>query len=349
MNRYDEAEKAYRKVVEIDEKDAWAWGALGLLLHYKLGRYGEAEKVYRKAIEIDENSAPAWALLGLFLHEQPQRYAEAEKAYRNAVEIDEKYARAWARLGQLLHEKLDRYEEAEKAYRKAVEIDDKYGWAWGALGLLLHHKLGRYDEAEKAYRKAIEVDPHHQMARGELFKLLLSEPGRTEEALRLAEEYLGEHPKDALVLNNLAWAVYKHGRQDLLPKAEAWAEEAVALDPNSGSYLHTVASILVARGKMDEALEHARSYLEDRETVEETIDDGINLFVGIAAAGYAAEALDIVRNSPSAEILEPLVVGLRLYAGEDVKAAAEIMEVGKDVVKRIKQRQEEMDSPSSLP
>ena len=47
-------------------------------------------------------------------------------------------------------------------------------------------------------------------------------------------------------------------------------------------------------------------------------------------------------ESRSAEILEPLVVGLRMYVGEDVKAAAEIMEVGKDVVKRIEQRKKEI-------
>ncbi len=38
--------------------------------------------------------------------------------------------------------------------------------------------------------------------------------------------------------------------------------------------------------------------------------------------------------------MEPLVVGLRMCLGEDVQIATEIMEIGKDVVKRIEERRE---------
>jgi hypothetical protein len=45
-----------------------------------------------------------------------------------------------------------------------------------------------------------------------------------------------------------------------------------------------------------------------------------------------------VQESPSAPLLEPLIVGLRLFLNEEVKAPAEILEVGKDVAKRISDR-----------
>ena len=50
----------------------------------------------------------------------------------------------------------------------------------------------------------------------------------------------------------------------------------------------------------------------------------------------------MLENSPGAHVIEPLLVGLRLFAGEDVKAAVEIMEVAKDVVERIKERQQRL-------
>jgi DNA polymerase III delta prime subunit len=64
----------------------------------------------------------------------------------------------------------------------------------------------------------------------------------------------------------------------------------------------------------------------------------IEFITGMAAAGHAREALELVRNSPSAALLEPLAIGLKLYLGAEVKAPVEIVEVARDVVKRIEER-----------
>lgn len=344
LGKYEEAEKAYRKALEIEDKFAWAWAQLGQLLHEKLERYDEAEKAYRKVIEIYENPAWGWAHLGWLLHGKLERYEEAEKAYRKAIEINEKSAWAWAHLGWLLHEKLENYEEAEKAYRKAIEIDEKYAWSWAYLGLLLHEKLERYEEAEQAYRKVLELEPDDFVILINFFSLLLDKMGQTRAAVSLAEEFLEKHPENKIMLNNCAWTLHKHGGRDMLSKAEEWARRAAKIAPDDANIRGTLASVLCVSGKVPEALENARIYIEDTKIVEETVDDAIDLFVGLAAAGYEREALKILAESPSAEILEPLVVGLRMYVGEDVKAAAEIMEVGRDVVKRIEERREKMQS-----
>ena len=97
-------------------------------------------------------------------------------------------------------------------------------------------------------------------------------------------------------------------------------------------------------GWFKEALELSQSYVQQTDVVRKDVNGVVELFVELAAGGYEREALKILVASPSAEILEPLVVGLRMYVGEDVKAAAEIMEVGKDVVKRIEERREKMQS-----
>ena len=61
----------------------------------------------------------------------------------------------------------------------------------------------------------------------------------------------------------------------------------------------------------------------------------------LAARGHGKEAVEVLCDSPSADVLEPLVVGLRLFIGEEVSAAAEILEVGKDVAKKVEQRLQE--------
>ncbi len=49
--KYEEAIKAFDKVIEINPKNSLAWDDKGDLLE-RLGKYNEAMKVYDKAIEI---------------------------------------------------------------------------------------------------------------------------------------------------------------------------------------------------------------------------------------------------------------------------------------------------------
>ncbi len=336
VKKYDDAEQAYRKAIDLDPNCSNSWGELGQLLGKEFGQYEEAEKSLRKAIEIDPKVDWWHYQLGrVFL--KIEKYKEAESAFRKAIDLEPKNVLAWSYLGQVLYRKLGQLDESEKAYRKAVEIDPDYPCPWFYLGQLLQ-KQGNYTEAEKAYRTSIEKGSDCDYVWENILRFLLENLGRSAVALKLAEEYLSKHPKDTPKLNEFAWTFYKYGPSDLLTKAEIWAEEGIKLEPDNTKLQHTLSSILCALGKKDKALEYTDKYLNDTELVKESIDDTINLFVDFAARGYAKEALDVLKKSSSSKVLEPLVVGLRLYIGEDVKAAAEIMEVAKDVVKRIEQQ-----------
>ena len=67
------------------------------------------------------------------------------------------------------------------------------------------------------------------------------------------------------------------------------------------------------------------------------MDFTTQLLIGAAAAGHAAAALHALLASPHGARLEPLVVGLRLAAGEDVLAPQEVLEVARDILKRIQE------------
>ncbi len=306
LDRYEEAEEVIGKAIDIAPDEPISWMFHGVLLTM-LERYDEAEKAYRKALELDEKFAWVWALLGKLLHEKLERYDEAEKAYRKAIELDEKIAWVWANLGHLLHKKLERYDEAEKAYRKVIELDEKNAWAWANLGRLLHEKLERYDEAEKAFRKVIGLDPTAgSWAWLALAELFFAKPERYDEA------------KEAL-------------------------RKAMEFDGIAPTAMNKFVKLVLDQGKTaEEALETLKGYLAKPQRVEQSVDITTESVVELAAYGYGREVLDIVRESPSSKILEPLVVGLQLFVVEDVKAAAEIMEVARDVVKRIEERRDKM-------
>lgn len=250
---------------------------------------------------------------------------------------------------------LNRYEEAIAAFDEMIKhfgndkepnIRKQMAWAMYSKGSALI-KLNRSEEAIAAFDEMIKHfgDDKEETIRklvegvmGEKLKMLLNIPERLEDVLQTAEEMIGKNPENASLLNSISWLFYQN--RDLLPltEAEKWARRAISLSPDNANTHHTLACILCAIGKGDEALTSAAKYIQDTACVEKTIEDAIELFVSLAASGQAQKALDLLLNSEAQKHLEPLVVGLKLYVGEEVKTAIEIREVAIDVVKRIKER-----------
>jgi len=342
LKRYEESETAYRKAIELEPNCSLVWAYFGDLLSDGFQRYEEAEKAYRKAVELGPDNAWAWAKLGGLLHDKLGRYEEAEKAYRKAIEIEPKVASGWAKLGQTLQRKPECYEESEKAYRKAIELKPDYDWAWAHLGHLLQSDLNRPDEAEKAYHKAIEIDPDYPCPWVYL-GVLLKDRGCYEEAERDYRKAIEKGLNCALIWEELGSLLHQHLAR--YEEAEDAYRKAIELEPDDNTALADLIILLAEKlGRSKEALQLLREYLKNSKLVEEGLNGAIELAVGLAAAGYGQETLEILRDSDSAKLLEPLVVGLQLFVGEDVKAAAEIMEVAKDVVKRIEERRNKLNS-----
>lgn len=195
LGRYEEAEVAYRRAIELDEKDAAPWNNLGNVLSDYLGSYVESEAAYRRAIELDEKYANPWDGLGTLLQYKLGRYEEAEAAYRRSIELDETDAWNWNDLGNLLKDNLYRYEEAETAYRRAIDLDEKYAYPWNGLGNLLADQLGRYEEAEAAYRRAIDLDEKDAYPFANLARLL-AQLARKAEAESLYRDVVSRAPAD---------------------------------------------------------------------------------------------------------------------------------------------------------
>jgi len=120
-----------------------------------------------------------------------------------------------------------------------------------------------------------------------------------------------------------------------LDRALSLSQKAISLAPNEAGVLWTYSAILVRQGRLDDACHIIETALADAAGVDKEKTKWITLFIELAAKGGAPKALAVLRKSACAEILEPLVVALRLYVGENVKVAAEIKEIAKDVVERI--------------
>ena len=204
-------------------------------------------------------------------------------------------------------------------------------------------------EPEAVFLKAVEIVPENQWAWGGMLQRKLFEKlAPPNVVLKLAEERIRKYPASAALHNSAAWIFFKNAPRSYLSKARVWANRAVELDPENSNYGYTLASILAVTGEPEESLQHAQKYMMDRGVVRSTLEDWIDLFVNIAAAGCPHEALEVLQASSGADLIEPLIIGLRLFIKEEVKAPVEVQEVAMDVKKRIEEQREKINSENAL-
>ena len=338
LKRYEDAERAYRSVIEIDPDDAFSWSNLGDLFARHLNRYEEAEKAYRRAIEINPDNALNWGSLGFFLYVYSEKYDESEKALRKAIDLDPDLVLAWGGLGFLL-EDFEQYTEAEEAYKRVLEMNPKDSIIMAYLGDL-YRKTGRYEESEQVYHDALEIEQSDTSCWLKLISLQMDELHSPEKALQTAQKAIEAADRSPEMLSAMAQAFYQNGWNDYLDTAETWSREATEKEPDNSAYMLTLGSILGAMIRWEEALEISPLFLKTNEFIAENINVVTSFFINSAAAGYADETLKILEQSNIQKVMEPLITGLKIFLGEKVRAPQEVMEIGKDVAKRIKERME---------
>ena len=277
--RLAEAESNYRRVLILNPAEDSARHSLALTLD-NLGRRAEAEAEARALLRTRENDPQAWAALGFILTNQ-NRLFEAEAAYGRALALDPSSRIAHQNLGSLLA-RMDRAEEALAALARAEAL--------GAGGFELLFSRGmtltllyRLPEAEQAFAHAVAARPRHVDAQLNLARLryMRGDP----DFVRGVLAAIDAHPADlalqsllASVLlragklndaeDHLRTALRKHGplpqlRQLLsqvlremnrLQEAETEALEAAIALPDDSAGIENLVSILLSRGRPDDAL-----------------------------------------------------------------------------------------------
>lgn len=185
----------------------------------KLGNFEDALK-YIKAQKKDQKSAALWYALEGDVYLQQKKYPAAEKAYKNASKVNDSHAFA-SKLA------LTRYATGDVSGAIAVVND------W--------------------------IKRHPKDFRGMLpLAQLYIRFGKYKEAVPLFEKISNQVPKNALVLNNLAWLYSQTGDSRALPTAE----RAHQLAPTSGAVSDTYGWLLVGAGEFDRGIELLREASE---------------------------------------------------------------------------------------
>ncbi len=279
LGRGAEAERSYREALSVDPRHSAARFGLIRALN-DLNQYSAAEAECRILLAEQGSDPRAWTTFAMTLREQ-NRLAEAEAAYRRALAISPEHATAHHNLGSLLVG-MERAEEALAELERARALGVKGFEISFNTGRVLT-QLYRIEEAERAFADAVALNPRYAEAQLNLARLrfmrgdpqftrdlaaaaaahaedtalqtllgtVLWRAGDYQAAERHYRDLLARRGSDPEVRAALAQVLHEAGR---LKEAEVEAAEAAIVKPQDARVIETLVSILLARGRPDEAV-----------------------------------------------------------------------------------------------
>jgi tetratricopeptide (TPR) repeat protein len=237
-----EAEEHYRKAIELKSDDVSAYFDLEELISEEFGRKEESLQLLQKILEIEPDNSIAYVKIGFLLEEDSDKTKEAEAAYRKAIELDPDISEYHYFLGVLLSNYETRNKEAEKAFRKAIKLKPNESDSYFRLGFLLSNNSSRNDEAEKFYRKAIELKSDDEEYYRFLGILLSKDKSRFKEAEELFRKAIKLNPTYAEGF--FALAILLSEDKTRFKESERLFKKSIELNPKESLYYYFLGYLL---------------------------------------------------------------------------------------------------------
>lgn len=178
---------AARHAIDLDDNNAWAHLALGIISFYK-HQLDAATAACRRAIQLNSNLAAAEGWLAIILGwwgEYDEAIQHAEVAQRLSPH-DPLYS-VWSFAYTGVEFGAGHYEKSAEWARKTIQVTPEFPAPWRYLAASLAH-LGRLEEAEAAKDQLLRVMPHEslRLVRAALPSVELDRMERFVEGLRRA-------------------------------------------------------------------------------------------------------------------------------------------------------------------
>jgi tetratricopeptide (TPR) repeat protein len=283
----------YKQITARDPKDMESWLSLGRLYRVSSDSV-EAEKAYKRAMEIDPNNEDALTGLALVYsdvgdtkkaiemlrvvterdpsprtlealaqsYDQMRDYKSAVEVLKKAVDVSPDNPRFKRELARalLLSEQFD---EALKLYNQIASEDPKDAQTQLRIAEIYRQKR-EYDKARQALDKARQLDSENLDVRYEEVNLL-ADQGKTDEAIKSLKSMLDDMVKknysasekgNRLMLLERLSQLYRSGKK--YSEAMEVFKQMSDLDPENNAVKLGRASLLAEMGKVDEGVAEAR-------------------------------------------------------------------------------------------
>ena len=286
-----EAEKSWRRVLEVDPDHAEAWNNLGVLYR----RRGDDEKALDAFLEAQERSPDRPDIpynIGN-LHKGAGRHDEAVAAYNRAIEIDPNYAPAYNNLGTLYESRKER-DKAMEVFRRGLSADGRDAALRFNMGLV-YQEQSRWDDARDAFETALKSRPGWVPGLNNL-GIVLQEMGREDEAARTFRTLLDIEPDNVSALNNLGVAYDRLGRT---ADARKCYKKALANEPAYSKAALNLHDSYRETKELSEALEEINKQITHHPTDPEIRVRMARTLIGLARWTEAEQSLDHVLERDS--------------------------------------------------
>jgi tetratricopeptide (TPR) repeat protein len=255
----------FRRAVELEPKDKFAWNNLGLA-YLAVRNTGKALEAFQKQIEVNPYDEFAYNNLGR-AYWVDRKYEEAANAFKKQIEISPLDKFAHSNLGRLYAE-WHKYDEAAPELEKAISLRSDDPTLQVSLGDA-YLNLGQDDKALAAFDRALEISATPVVWNNIAYQLSLknahldkaqqyaeSAVAATSAALRnlsldqLANRDLALVPSLVAYWDTLGWVYFARGDFD---KAEKYVSAAWVLGQH-GEVGDHLGQIYEKRGRKDEAI-----------------------------------------------------------------------------------------------
>jgi len=243
--RFQEAERGYRQILQLDPNDVNALHLLGVLCQQQ-GHHDRAVDYISAALRRKADFPEAHNNLGNALRAQG-RLDEAVASYHQALFHRPDYTQAYNNLGIALTEQ-GRLEEAVASYRRALRLKPDNAGAHNNLGVALKNQ-GSFAEAVACFQQALRIKPNYPEAHDNLGNVLKKQ-GKLAEAVASHQQALRLKPDFAEAHNNLGNALRE---QERLGEAVASIQQALRLKPSFAEAHSNLGNALQDQGKLEEA------------------------------------------------------------------------------------------------
>lgn len=248
---FDEAERTYRAVLELDGGNAEAHHNLGGVL-FKQGRFDAAQAELERAVELRVDYPEAHYNLGNVARARGDMQA-AMAHYEQALRIQPAFVEAHINLGGLLKEaaetfkSLERAEQALEHFHAALRVQPDNVGAHSNLGGVLH-EMGRLGEATLHYKACLRFDPNNESALLGIGRIL-ADLRHLDAALAVHRHALSLNPHSAVAHQCLGRDYLERGE---LETARQHFERAVELKPGNLPARASLGRLLLTEGRYEE-------------------------------------------------------------------------------------------------